>query len=132
MQGGHDGIGGGVTNEVKLLTTSGIYLINLRTQPRSTREFFENWKVNEARSNIFTGSFGMPEAISWNKKGRVPLREGTNILRVNKVDVASAEARVVTFNELPLEIIRGTLKARLRKAPDFIFTLEREQSADKV
>jgi len=68
----------------------------------------------------------MPEAISWNENARVPLREGTDVFRVYKVDVFSAKARIVTFNKLPLKIIRGALKARLRKPSDFIFTLARK------
>ena len=52
----------------------------------------------------------MPEIISANIEAGVPLRKGANVLRVKNMDIFSAQTGVISFDELPLEIVSGTLK----------------------
>lgn len=52
----------------------------------------------------------MPESISVNIEAGVSLRKGANVLRVKNMDIFSAQTRVISFDELPLEIVCGALK----------------------
>lgn len=52
----------------------------------------------------------MLESISVNIEAGVSLRKGANVLRVKNMDIFSAQTRVISFDELLLEIVCGALK----------------------